>query len=127
MSINKKQITNLLLNNNNQLLEIYFKKISEDYNIDYKELKNRYLLPVKKNKKRNINKKGRQTNYSMFLSDTNVLDTLKEKFGDKFNDMRFPEISREKSKIWNAMSKAEKDIYRKKAEEYNKKLNESTN
>ena len=127
MPSNKNELVNILFQNHVPILEYYLKKISEDYAIDYNELESKYIKPFKCAKKSNTNKKGRKTNYSIFLSDKKVDDVLREKHGEEvYDNMQFSEKSKEKSRLWKAMSKTDKDVYKKQAEIHNNSLlNES--
>ena len=122
MTIKKTELINILFANNIPLIEYYLIEISKDYNISYDELESKYIKPFKNSKNRNTNKKGRKTKYSMFLSDKNVNETLKNKFGDQYDKLPFSEISKEKSKIWKAMSETDKDKYGEQANDFNKTL-----
>ena len=117
MTIRRKNLINILFDQNIPLIEYYLKQIAEDYNISFEELESKYIKPFKIVKKRNTNKKGRHTNYSMFLADKEVENEIRK----KFPNIKFGDISKQKSKVWKVMSKKDKDIYKKKAAEYNKK------
>ena len=118
MPLNKNQLTNILFKQNIELVEYLLKAVSEDHNIDYAILEKDYIKPFRATKKRNTNKKGRMTCYSMFLKDKKVEEELKERFPDK----TFGEISKEKALVWKAMSKKDKDHYREMAKEFNLNL-----
>ena len=122
MPLNKNQLTNILFKQNIELVEYLLKAVSQDHNIDYSVLEKEYIKPFRTTKKRNTNKKGRMTCYSMFLKDKIVEEELKERFPDK----TFGEISKEKAKVWKAMSIKDKDHYKTLAKEFNKKLLEKT-
>jgi len=123
MPLKKNELTNILFKSNIDLVSYLLRTIGEDYNISYDELERKYIKPFKQTKKRNTNKKGRMTCYSMFLADKSIDEDLK----NRNPDMSFGELSKEKGKVWKAMSKKDKDIYREKAKEYNNKLNDDNN
>jgi len=118
MPLRKNELTNILFKSNIDLVTYLLKTISEDYKINYDELERKYIKPFKTTKKRNTNKKGKMTCYSMFLADKKVDDDLK----NRNPNMTFGELSKERGKVWKAMSNKDKDIYREKAKEYNKNL-----
>jgi len=118
MPLNKNQLTNILFKQNIELIEYLLKAVSEDHNIDYSILEKEYIKPFRTTKKRNTNKKGRMTCYSMFLKDKEVEDELKARFPLK----QFGELSKEKALVWKAMSNKDKDAYRLLAKEFNAKL-----
>ena len=122
MTIKKTELINILFANNIPLIDYFLKQISMDYDLSYEELEAKYIKPFRNSKKRNINKKGKKTKYSMFLADENVNQQLREKFKEQYNTMTFSEISTEKSKIWKAMSEIDKEEYKKKSDEFNKNL-----
>jgi len=116
MSKNTKYL-NLILKGSAGIVDEVLKKIAEDYELDYEELKKKYISPLQVSK-RNTNKKGIKTGYSMFLSDKEVNDDLI----DKYPDLDFSGLSVQKSSIWRAMSKKDKEKYSVMAKEYNKNL-----
>ena len=118
MPLRKNELTNILFKQNIELVTYLLKAIGEDYNIQYEELERKYIKPFKTTKKRNTNKKGKMTCYSMFLADKSVDEDLKK----RYPDMSFGALSKEKGKVWKAMSNIDKDKYRLKAQEYNKNL-----
>lgn len=118
MPIKKNELINILFSNNIPLIEYILKQVSIDHDLSYEDLEKKYIKPFKYTKKRNTNKKGRKTNYSMFLADKNVEKELKE----RYPNMSFGELSKEKSKVWKVMSKQDKEKYKTLAEEYNQKL-----
>jgi hypothetical protein len=125
MTIKKTELINILFANNIPLIDYFLKQICEDYDLSYDELEGKYIKPFRSTKKRNINKKGKKTKYSMFLADENVNDLLKNKFKEEYDKMSFSEISTEKSKIWKAMSEIDKQEYKKRADNFNEKLKDS--
>lgn len=118
MPYNKNHLSNILFQQSIPLIEYVLKDISEKHDLDYKELEKEYLTIFKTNKKRNTNKKGKKNGYSFFLSDKEVDKDLKI----RFPDMRFGELSKEKGKVWRAMSKIDKEKYKLKADKFNIKL-----
>ena len=118
MPLNKNQLTNILFKQNIELVEYLLKAVSEDHNIDYAILEKDYIKPFRATKKRNTNKKGRMTCYSMFLKDKVVEEELKRKHPNK----AFGEISKEKAKVWKAMSDIDKEDYRTTAKQFNEQL-----
>jgi len=115
----------------NKLLSIYsesmipflsfiLKDISQNFNIDHDTLYNHYLGNIKIKRKRNTNKKGTMTSYAIFLKDSKIIDQIKERYPNK----KFGEYSKIKGEIWRTMSSVDKDLYKQKAIEYNKKLKE---
>jgi hypothetical protein len=115
----------------NKLLSIYsesmipflsfiLKYISQNFNIDHDTLYNHYLGNIKIKRKRNTNKKGTMTSYAIFLKDSKIIDQIKERYPNK----KFGEYSKIKGEIWRTMSSVDKDLYKQKAIEYNKKLKE---
>ena len=115
----------------NKLLSIYsesmipflsfiLKDISQNFNIDQDTLFNHYLGNIKIKRKRNTNKKGTMTSYAIFLKDSKIIDQIKERYPNR----KFGEYSKIKGEIWRTMSDIDKDVYRKKAVEYNIKLKE---
>jgi hypothetical protein len=115
----------------NKLLSIYsesmipflsfiLKDISQNFNIDHDTLYNHYLGNIKIKRKRNTDKKGTMTSYAIFLKDSKIIDQIKERYPDR----KFGEYSKIKGEIWRTMSSVDKDLYKEKAIEYNKKLKE---
>ena len=115
----------------NKLLSIYsesmipflsfiLKDISQNFNIDQDTLFNHYLGNIKIKRKRNTNKKGTMTSYAIFLKDSKIINQIKERYPNK----KFGEYSKIKGEIWGTMSSVDKDLYKKKAIEYNIKLKE---
>lgn len=115
----------------NKLLSIYsesmipflsfiLKDISQNFNINHETLYNHYLGNIKIKRKRNTNKKGTMTSYAIFLKDSKIIDQIKERYPNR----KFGEYSKIKGEIWRTMSDIDKDVYRKKAVEYNIKLKE---
>lgn len=115
----------------NKLLSIYsesmipflsfiLKDISQNFNIDQDTLFNHYLGNIKIKRKRNTNKKGTMTSYAIFLKDSKIINQIKERYPNK----KFGEYSKIKGEIWRTMSSIDKDLYKKKAIEYNIKLKE---
>jgi len=115
----------------NKLLSIYsesmipflsfiLKDISHNFNIDHDTLLNHYLGNIKIKRKRNTNKKGTMTSYAIFLKDSKIINQIKERYPNK----KFGEYSKIKGEIWRTMSSVDKDLYKKKAIEYNIKLKE---
>jgi hypothetical protein len=118
MPFNKNHLSNILFQQSIPLIEYILKDISEKYNLDLEELEKQYLIIFKTNKKRNTNKKGKKNGYSFFLSDKEVDKDLKL----RFPDMRFGDLSKEKGKVWRAMSKIDKGKYKEKADNFNKEI-----
>jgi len=116
MSKNTKYI-NLILKSSSGIVEEVLKMVAEDYDLNFDELKKKYISPLKVNK-RNSNKKGRKTQYAMFLSDKEVNQDLME----KYPDLDFSGLSKQKASIWRALSKKDKEKYAKMAKEYNNNL-----
>ena len=127
----------------NKLLSIYsesmipflsfiLKDISENFNINHESLYNHYIGNIKIKRKRNTNKKGTMTSYAIFLKDSLMLNLgfshpieypinqIKQRYPNK----NFGEYSKIKGEIWRTMSPIDKDIYKKKAIQYNKELKE---
>lgn len=121
MPLNKNKLINILFKQNIELIEYLLKAVSEDHNIDYTILERDYIKPFKTTKKRNTNKKGRMTCYSMFLKDKEIEEELKQRYPEK----TFGEISKEKASIWKVISNKDKDKYRKLATEYNEILDKN--
>lgn len=118
MPLRKNELTNILFKANIELVTYLLKSIGEDYNINYDELERKYIKPFKTTKKRNTNKKGRMTCYSMFLADKTIDEDLKK----RYPEMSFGNLSKEKGKVWKAMSNKDKELYKEKAKEYNNNL-----
>ena len=115
----------------NKLLSIYsesmipflsfiLKDISENFNINHESLYNHYIGNIKIKRKRNTNKKGTMTSYAIFLKDSLIINQIKQRYPNK----NFGEYSKIKGEIWRTMSPIDKDIYKKKAIQYNKELKE---
>jgi len=118
MPLKKTELTNILFANHIPLLSYVLKTVSNDYNIPYEELEKKYIKPFRSTRKRNTNKKGKKTCYSMFLADKDVEEDLKK----RNPEMSFGELSKEKAKVWKVMSNKDKEIYKEKASEYNNSL-----
>lgn len=118
MPLKKTELTNILFSNHIPLLSYVLKTVSADYNIPYEELEKKYIKPFRSTRKRNTNKKGKKTCYSMFLSDKEVEEDLKQ----RNPDMNFGELSKEKAKVWKVMSNKDKERYKELAADYNRKL-----
>ncbi len=116
--MNDKKVMNILLKQNVELITYLLEQISVDYKLDKNELKDKYLSSFKKNSKRNTNKKGRFTSYTMFLSDKEIDGKLRE----ENEGIKFSEIQKLKGDIWRAMCKGDKDKYALMAKAYNETL-----
>jgi hypothetical protein len=120
MPLKKTELTNILFSNHIPLLNYVLKTVATDYNISYEELEKKYIKPFRSTRKRNTNKKGKKTCYSMFLADKEVEEDLK----NRNPNMNFGELSKEKAKVWKVMSQKDKERYKELANEYNSQLDE---
>lgn len=102
----------------NPFLIFLLNDISEKFNIPIEDLKREYVSKIKVKKRRNTNKKGKMTSYSIFLKDENIMDEIKARYPNK----NFGEYSKIKGEIWKTMSSKDKEVYQLKAKEYNNKL-----
>lgn len=114
--LNETKLINILLKQNIPLVEYLLGSISEDYNIDLDELKNKYLSSFRK-RKRKRTKKGRITGYTLFLKDTELNEQLRERYKKE----GFGKISSMKGEIWKSMSEVDKLVYKNNAKKLNEK------
>lgn len=113
MPITQNQLINLMKEQNKPLISFLLKEISKDFKIDLDELNSRYLEPLLKIKrKRNSNKKGKKTGYTIFISEQNKLMKLKV--------LPFKQRAPEIADMWRSMSKRDKEEYKNQAIEFNK-------
>lgn len=117
--VTQNKLLNVYSESINPFLLFLLTDISEKFNISLEDLKKEYIAKVKIKKRRNTNKKGKMTSYSMFLKDENITTEIKERYPDK----KFGEYSKIKGEIWKTMSSSDKEIYKLKAKEYNHNLN----
>jgi len=104
-------------------LSFLLKDIAVNFNIDHETLCNHYIGNINVKRKRKTNKKGTMTSYAIFLKDNKIIDQIKI----RYPDLNFGQYSKIKGEIWKTMSVIDKNIYKKKAVEYNLKLKESKN
>ena len=116
--VTQNQLLNIFSESMNPFLKYLLKDISEKFDIPLEKLNNEYLNKMKIKKRRNTNKKGRMTSYSMFLKDDNIINEIKRRYPDK----KFGEYSKIKGEVWKTMSSKDKEVYKLKAKEYNEKL-----
>lgn len=117
--VTQNKLLNIYSESMNPFLVFLLSDISEKFDIPLEDLQKEYLSKIKVKKRRNTNKKGKMTSYSMFLKDKNVMEQIKQRYPEK----KFGEYSKIKGEIWNTMSSKDKEQYKIKAKEYNDKLN----
>ena len=117
--LNEAKLINILMKQNIPLITHLLESISEDYDIELDELKEKYLSSFKK-KKRSKTRKGRITGYTLFLKDKKLNEQLKE----DFKKQGFGSISRMKGEIWKSMSQKDKSGYNNDAKNLNEKNKE---
>lgn len=106
------------------LLEALLENVSQDYNLDLNELKTKYLSNMPKSPSlKKTKKKTKNSAYSMFLKDKDVIVKLKE----ENPNASFGELSKLKGKIWKNLSNDEKQIYKIQADKVNKDNEEVNN
>jgi hypothetical protein len=117
MPIHKVKISNILHTQQIEMLSYILQDVSKEYNIDYDELQEKYINVFYK-KKRKQRLKGLQNPYTIFLNDKEVDNEIR-----KNNDVYvFGDVSILKGKMWRNLSKDEKEVYRLKSVEVNKKI-----
>lgn len=116
--VTQNKLLNIYSESMNPFLNFLLADISEKFNIPLAELKKEYASKIKVKKRRNTNKKGRMTSYSIFLKDEDIMNQIKERYPNK----NFGEYSKIKGEIWKTMSSKDKEVYKLKAKEYNENL-----
>lgn len=116
--VTQNKLLNVYSESISPFLKFLLNDISEKFNIPIEELEKEYLSKIKVKKRRNTNKKGKMTSYSIFLKDENIMNQIKERYPDK----KFGEYSKIKGEIWKTMSSKDKEVYKIKAKEYNENL-----
>lgn len=117
--VTQNKLLNVYSESINPFLLFLLNDISEKFDIPLEELQKEYLSKITVKKRRNTNKKGRMTSYSIFLKDENIMNQIKERYPDK----SFGEYSKLKGEIWKTMSSKDKEVYKVEAKEYNANLN----
>lgn len=116
--VTQNKLLNIFSESINPFLTFLLNDISEKFNIPLDKLHKEYLSKIKVKKRRNTNKKGKMTSYSIFLKDENIMNQIKERYPDK----NFGEYSKIKGEIWKTMSSKDKEVYKLKAKEFNQNL-----
>lgn len=117
--VTQNKLLNVYSESMNPFLLFLLTDISEKFNVPLEDLKKEYVSKIKVKKRRNTNKKGKMTSYSIFLKDENIMEQIKQRYPDK----NFGEYSKIKGEIWKTMSSKDKEVYKLKAKEYNEQLN----
>ena len=117
--MNNTKLINILLKQNIPLVEFLLENISKDFSIDLGEMKEKYLTPFGK-KKRKKRKSKRTNGYIEFLKDKGLNEQIKK----ENPNIGFAEISKKKGDMWKSMSEKDKQGYKNDAVEINKKNKE---
>ena len=118
--MNNTKLINILLKQNIPLVEYLLETISKDYSNDLDEMKEKYLTPFEK-KKRKKRKTKRTNGYIEFLKDKGINKQIKK----ENPNIGFAEISKKKGDMWKSMSDKDKQGYKNDAAKINKQNKEN--
>lgn len=117
MPITKVKISNIIHQQQIELLSYILQDVSKTYNISYDELQEKYINHFYK-KKRHKRILGLQNGYTLFLKDENIDKEIKE----SNEGCKFGYISKCKGKMWQNLEKEKREEYYNKAKIHNNKL-----
>tara|TARA_B100001013_G_C24395829_1_gene357949 strand:- start:117 stop:548 length:432 start_codon:yes stop_codon:yes gene_type:complete len=102
-----------ILKNSTPILEYVIERIAEDYELDVKILRKKYLNELKTYRKKNSKRKGIINAYAAFLGDKSIENELR-----KDNpDASFGDLSKLKGPLWKNLSDHKREKYKKIAKD----------